>query len=117
MAKRFLTIILIVALATFFLYSPVIFQEGNPLPLFGGMMRLAFNKEKIVKLSSPRITYMTKSKGGREEFLKFMQANNYLFAEQMGAGYILISPSQERITVVHRQYSRYYDLWKFPDNQ
>ena len=116
MAKRtvkILTVLFLIFLAFFILYARVIFQEGNPLPQLSGIIRLNFGKDKIVKLSTPNESYLTKSKTGRDELLKFMQEKNYRFVEQLGAGYVFETPAQERKIIVHRYYSRFYDLWKF----
>lgn len=125
MLKRFLQygkkILIVVSIIFIFLfiivsvlYSPVIFQEGNPWPQISGIIRLNFGKEEVVKLGTEGNKYLTKSKNGQEVMVEFMKKNNYQFVEQMGAGYIFQSASGEKIVITHRHYTRFYGIWNFP---
>jgi len=93
------------------LYSPIIFQEGNPWPQIRGIAQLTFGKSDIVQLSGSKNTFMTESKNGTiiHDFLK---TKGYEFTGQMGSGYFFESEYGIKLTVIHRYYSRFYSLWK-----
>ena len=98
------------------LYSPVIFQEGNPWPQIKGIAKLNFGDSNMVKLSGSDNKYMTNSKNCQEVIKSFMKDRDYEFTEQMGSGYFFRSPTGENAVAVHRYYSRYYSLWKISEN-
>lgn len=103
-------IILIVGISVL-LYSPVIFQEGNPWPQIKGMTQLDFTDKDMVKLSSEENRYMTKSKNGVEVIKEYMKYKGYDFTEQMGSGYFFQNDIGDRLIVTHKFYSRFYSIW------
>lgn len=111
-----LAVILILVLFTI-LYAPVIFQEGNPLPLLQGIVKLQLSEEKIIPVSNSSVTtpavYITKTKGGVDALLQYMKDEGWTMAEQLGSGYVF-KKHENTITVISRQYSRFYQLWKVP---
>lgn len=90
------------------LYSPVIFQEGNPWPQLKGVFQLSLADKEMVAIADNR--YMTKSENGSEIIEKYLAEKGYRFTEQMGSGYFYESDTQS-IAVVGRQYSRFYVIW------
>lgn len=106
---------LLVVGAFLFLYSPVIFQEGNPWPQIKGITQLTFGKSDMVKLSGAENKYLTKSKGGWDIVDIFLKNKGYEFTEQMGSGYFYKS-SDGNIVLVRRQYSRFYIIWIITEN-
>lgn len=118
--KKALLVVFIAVLAagTFLaLYSPVIFQEGNPWPQMKGIIELNLTGENIVKLSRPENIYMTKSGNGQETLKSFMGDKGYEYKEQMGSGYLFESPTGEDAIVTHKHYSRYYSLWNITEDE
>jgi len=115
--KKILVIIsiAILVIGAGIMYSPIIFQEGNPLPEIKGIAELTFGKSDIVKLSGSDNKYMTESKNGMV-IHDFMKAKGYEFTEQMGSGYFFESPTGQNAVVTHRYYSRYYSLWSVAEN-
>jgi len=69
-----------------FMYSPIIFQEGNPWPQIKGIIQLKFSGADIVQLSGSDNKFMTESKNGMM-IHNFMKTMGYEFTEQMGSGY------------------------------
>lgn len=98
-----------------FLYYPIFFQEGDPWPQIKGIARLTLDKNEIVKISDQENKYMTKSEGGKEAVINFMRQKGFDFVEQFGSGYVFERQGKS-IVVVHRQYSRLYSLWNFPED-
>ena len=99
-----------------FLYSPVIFQEGNPWPPIQGIVRLTFGQSNMVQLFGSDNKYLTKNKGGWEIMNSFLENKGYKFTEQMGSGYFYQS-SDGSIVLVRRQYSRFYVIWAMTENK
>jgi len=93
-----------------FLYSSVIFQEGNPWPQVKGIMQLKFGGADIVPLSGSDNKFMTESKNGMV-IHDFMGTKGYEFTEQMGSGYFFKSSTGQSAVATHKYYSRYYSLW------
>lgn len=112
----FLTIAILIFGALFSLFSPAIFQEGNPWPEIKGIVQLNFGESDMVRLSGTDDQYMTKSKNGQEAIKNFMKVNGFEFTEQMGSGFLFVSPAGKRAVAVHRYYSRYYSIWKITEN-
>jgi hypothetical protein len=97
------------------LYSPIIFQEGNPWPEIKGIVQLKFGDNDIVKLSGSDNKFMTESKNGTM-IHDFMKTKGYEFTEQMGSGYFFESATGQTAVAVHRYYSRHYSLWNITEN-
>ncbi len=103
-------------LLLFIIYSPVIFQEGNPLPELRGIISLTFKQNDLVQISVNPTVYMTKSSDGKKIIINFMKSRGSGFKEQMGSGYMFENPDGKKIMIIHRQYSRFYSLWKFSED-
>lgn len=112
--KIILLIISIAFLIAGILFSPIIFQEGNPCPQIRGMIELNLIGKDIIELSANK--YMTKSENGFDIIKSFMEQKGYDFIEQMGSGYIFRSAEGKNAVAVHKYYSRHYSLWKISEN-
>jgi len=99
-----------------FMYSPVIFQEGNPWPEIKGIVQLKFSGKDIVQLSGSDNKFMTESKNGTM-IHDFMKDRGYEFTGQMGSGYFFESRAGQKAIATHKYYSRYYSLWTITENQ
>lgn len=104
-------IILIFGLITI---SPALFQEGNPIPVFKGMMKLSLNQDKIVQISDSPKKYISKTNIGENLLIKLLEKESWKFDEQLGAGY-LFSKDENKLVVTSVQYTRKYKVWKFGD--
>jgi len=54
-------VILILVISSLILFTPTIFQEGNPLPIFQGIIQLQLSNKKMVLLSNNPEKYITKT--------------------------------------------------------
>jgi len=108
-----LGILLAVFVLASLLYSPIIFQEGNPWPEIKGIAQLKFGDNAIVKLSGSDNKFMTESKNGTM-IHDFMKAKGYEFTEQMGSGYFFKSTTGSAVAT-HKYYSRHYSLWNITE--
>jgi len=110
-----LGILLVVFVLAFLLYSPIIFQEGNPWPEIKGIVQLKFSDSDIVKLPGSDNKFMTESKNGTV-IHDFMKTKGYEFTGQMGSGYFFKSLTEQSAVATHKYYSRYYSLWTITEN-
>lgn len=99
-----------------FLSSPVVFQEGDPLPQLKGIARLSFGGAQIVKISDAENKFMTRAENGAEAVKALLKGKGYGFTEQMGSAYLFISPLGSWAVASRRAYSRHYDLWDISEN-
>ena len=93
------------------IYGKPLFQEGNPLPVLFGIIKLNFTNENIVKITDDGSKYITKSKNGVDLISQFMKEKGYKLADQMGAGYIFEKEDKSTMLITHRYYSIFYDIW------
>jgi hypothetical protein len=104
-------VVFVLIISSFAAYSPAIFQEGNPMAVAKGIMRLKLSDEKIVPIDSQR--YITRTQGSNDIIISFMKDKGWSFKEQLGAGFIFEKQANSLI-VVSRQYSKYFRIWTMP---
>src|SRR5680860_579445 len=104
-----LALIIVFVLAAW-LYAPVIFQEGNPIPMLKGIIQLNFTRNKIVRLDMAGDIYLTKSKNGQESLVNLFD-QGYEFIDQLGSGYFFKDKNDNILLATHRYYSRFYSIW------
>lgn len=114
MKKKTYIILLIIFLLILglILYLPAIVQEGNPLPLVKGIIRLQLSDEKLISIDEDR--YITRTKGSDDVIISFLDNKGWKFTEQFGSAYIFKNQGNS-ITVEGKQYSRYFRIWKIPN--
>jgi hypothetical protein len=106
-----LGVLIIIFVLVFLLYRPVIFQEGNPIPLIKGITQLNFTPDKIVKLNMDGDKYLTKGKNGQKILVNLLNDQGYEFISQMGSGYFFKDKNDNALLATHRYYSRFYSIW------
>ncbi|NLT94462.1 MAG: hypothetical protein GXW85_02835 [Clostridia bacterium] len=94
------------------LYWPIIFQEGNPLPIVQGIVRLQLSEEKIIAIDSER--YLTKTEDSNEAIISFMESKGWVFKDRLGSGYVF-EKQENLLTIVGRQYSRFFRIFNIPE--
>lgn len=114
MFKKILIIILVLLIAILLLYRKPLFQEGNPLPVLSGIIKLNLTNKNIVQITEDGSEYITKSKNGVDSITQFMKEKDYILSDQMGSFYIFEKEDKSTILVAHRCYSTFYGLWYFP---
>lgn len=114
MLKKIGIIILILIISILLIYSKPLLQEGNPIPILSGIIKLNFTNKDIVQISEDGSKYVTKSKNGINSITQFMKDKNYKLADQMGSGYVF-EKEDKSIIITHRYYSTFYDIWYFPN--
>jgi flagellar basal body-associated protein FliL len=83
----FIILILFLLILGIVLYLPAIFQEGNPLPIIKGIVRLQLSDEKLISIYQDR--YITRTEGSDDVIISFLDNKGLKFGEQFGSAYIL----------------------------
>jgi hypothetical protein len=94
------------------LVFPVLFQEGNPIPVLNGIIKLSTDRDKFVQISDNPQEYISKTSVYGIPLIDYMKADGWIFDEQAGSGYIFIKGNRQ-LTVTSVQYTRKYTIWKF----
>jgi len=94
--------------------SPVILQEGNPVPILKGIVELSTSDDKIIQISENPQRYLTKTSAGDTPLIDLMNKEGWEFVEQMGAGYVF-SKAGDRLVITSVQYTGEYRIWTLAD--
>lgn len=100
--------------AVLIINQTTIFQEGNPLPVFGGIWRLSVGGEQFAQIRDEPATYIAKT-GQHAALFEFIEKTyGVKFKEQMDSRYIFES-DDKKVTVTSRRYSRSFQIWEMPE--
>lgn len=94
-----------------FINKDVIFQEGNPLPIFKGILQLN-DTTTFVKIKENPTTFITMTNNYDELFSYVKNNSNVDYKEQMGAGYIFRGKNKTVVLTSH-QFTKHYQIWKY----
>jgi hypothetical protein len=107
--KYIILLMLLICISATVMYKDVIFQEGNPLPVINGMLKLN-DDNTYIKIKDNPVVYITKS-NNKEGLFKHIENNsNVAYKEQMGSAYIFEGP-EKAVILTTRQYTRFYQIW------
>lgn len=108
-----LIIISLVIIALVFVYNKeVIFQEGNPIPIWKSIFKLEVNDDSFYPVSNSNML-VTKSSQKSKPIINLMSDMNYRFVEQFGSVLIFKNDEQNRkVSISSKQYTRHYIIWK-----
>ena len=104
-------VVFVLIIIGFVAYSPAIYQEGNPISVSRGIIRLKMSNVNIVPIDSQR--FITGTQGSNDTIISFMKDEGWSFKEQFGAGF-LFERRGNSLTVVSRPYSKYFTIWTIP---
>ncbi len=100
-------VFLLIALAV--IQYPVIFQEGNPIPVFFGIMAIELTGRDIVPIPELKMI----QKAGEEDHLSsYLAQREWLFADRLGSG-IIYKRNGEQLNVISRMYTERYMIYEF----
>lgn len=104
--------LLLVLIIPFLIYSPTIFQEGNPLPIGYGIIKLFTTGDGYAKINEHK--YIVKA---NEKDIKNLQdylaKNNLAHVDQMGAAHVFKDKQGNSYTAISRMYSTAFEVWDF----
>jgi len=103
--------IITIIIFIFSFYSPVVFQEGNPLSLFKAIIKLNTSPSDIIKLDQKGEVYLTKSRNSQDILENKLKEQGYYFVEQLGSGYLFKNNNSDALIITRKQYSRFYHIW------
>lgn len=96
-----------------FISSPIIFQEGNPVPLAIGMVKLQITDESVVGIPGKTKRYLVRATSeGDQPFLDFMNSKEWSFKDQAGAS-LFFTKNNEELAVKGAMYTRKYRVYTF----
>ncbi|KZR60088.1 hypothetical protein [Pseudobacillus badius] len=91
--------------------APVIFQEGNPIPLAVGIAKLHTTDQSVVKIDGENKRYVTKADSqGNQPFLDLMSSKKWVFKEQAGAG-LFFTKGEKELIVESEMYTSKYKIY------
>lgn len=119
MKKRMPTFLIIVIIAAVMvtalvlLNSNLIFQEGSPLPVAGGIWRLVVGGEPYAKIKDEPATWVTRSeKDGHDDLLSHIEETYGMQLIGPTDGAYVFQDDDKQVTVTVRQYSRNFRIWE-----
>lgn len=98
------------------LWSPVIFQRGNPIPYLKAAMDIDENNYYVeVDVNDTNTIYISLREGGKCEalFRDVAYSKGFEFMEQAGSGYIF-SDGKNRLVISSEIYLGKFIVWKVP---
>lgn len=113
-ALGIVAVCLILCIAIIALYSPVIFQRGNPLPYLRAAAKLSDDTQYVqVKQTESESVYITR-RGESDALLRmFAESTGAVFQEHMGGGYIFFDDDKEWL-LESEIYWKNYTVWVVP---
>lgn len=112
--KIFLIMLLAILIIGILIIYPILFQEGNPIPIIKGIIGLSSSNNDIVKISDEPKRYITKIIKDNTPIIELMDNEGWKFDDQAGSGYIF-SKDDNIIVVSSVQYTKNYRIWKIPN--
>ncbi len=104
MKKKLLVISILLALILI-IQKNVIFQEGNPIPVVIGILKLELTSNDLVEISENK--YIVKN--DLKEYIKLKENQGYEYVEQLGSGYVFVKEEKSYISQT-KQYTRRYRI-------
>lgn len=113
-ALGIVAVCLILGIAIMALYSPVIFQRGNPIPYLRAAAKLNDDTQYVqVKQTESESIYITR-KGESDALLRmFAEGTGAVFQEQLGSTYIFSDDDKEWL-LESEIYWKIYTVWVVP---
>lgn len=112
--KIFIFFIIILLITITLIYKNIIFQDGNPLPIFRGIIKLNSSETYVKTKEHNPVTYLTKTSNKEDLFEYIEKEKKVKFIEQLGSSYIF-EGIKKNITMTSRQYTRFYTLWYYSE--
>ena len=104
--------LLLVLIIPFFIYSPTIFQEGNPLPVGYGIIKSLVTRDGYAKIDKNK--YIVKAEAKDIQKLKdYLAQNQIVHVDQLGAAHFFKDKQGNSYTAISRMYSTAFQVWDF----
>lgn len=113
--KGIAVLLFAVFLAAMIIWSPVIFQRGNPIPYLIAATKITKETPYVpVEIDGSTSVYIAK-KGECPELFEYVEESRHIeLIDQAGSGYIF-SNGVDRLVVSSEIYWSYYTVWQVPN--
>lgn len=113
--KGIVMVLFAIFLAAIFMWSPVIFQRGNPIPYVLAAIQITDETPYVpVDMDGAASVYITK-KGECPELFEYVEKSRHVeLIDQAGSGYIF-SNGVDRLVVSSEIYWSNYTVWQVPN--
>ena len=101
----------IFVLALVIYYNPILFQEGNPLPLLRAAINLETSQAKIVQVT-PKQKLLLQKAGPEEPLHEYMRERGWKFKERLGSGILYENEQGSTFFVQSRMFTRRYVIYE-----
>lgn len=118
MSKRLNVLIIVlfsILIIPFLVFSPTIFQEGNPLPVMSGIMKLSMTGEGYAKINEHKYIVRANEKDIKK-LEDYLAQNNLVHAEQMGSAHLFKDKNGKTYTAISRMYTTSFEIWDFSNS-
>ncbi|WP_202080423.1 zf-HC2 domain-containing protein [Caldalkalibacillus salinus] len=98
-------------------YGPVIFQEGNPVPVVKGIVELHATDAAYAQISDgPRryISIYKPSENHYDVIKSYLAQDGWRYKEQMGSGLVFEKDGETKV-VETRLFTKHYYIWTLPE--
>jgi hypothetical protein len=114
MKRKILLLLSVTLILGFIIVSPVLFQEGNPIPILKGIVELSSADNKIIQISETPERYISKTNVGNTPLIELINKEGWEFVEQLGAA-LIFSKDKDRLIITSVQYTGTYIVWTLSD--
>jgi len=101
--------------------TPVLMQEDNTVSVLSGIVRLSLSGAEVVQYDHDDKTlyYISKSSLDVKLLESVLPDEGFILTDQMGSGYIFsdVEDPSRQIVIIGTQFTRFYRIWKIPENQ
>ena len=108
--RRSAAILLVLGCLIFFLvFGRALFQEGDPLPVIGAIVRLETSSEDIVPITTGGLL-ISRAGDGVRPLTGYLAAEGWDFSDQLGSA-IFFQRDDKRLDVQQRMFTRFYVIY------
>jgi hypothetical protein len=111
--KKFIVVLAIFIFVIIFI-SPILFQEGNPIPIINAIIKLNSSDMNFVQISDNPDRYISKAGEGNDILIQYMDGEGWIFIEQNGSAYFFLKDNSE-LMVKSTKYTGKYIIWTWSD--
>ena len=94
------------------LFSTIIFQEGNPLPISYGIVKLYITKDTFAKIDENKYIFRANN-GDLEKLTDYLTKNDLIFVDREGSGLLFKDKAGQIHTASIRMYTNQFEILDF----
>jgi hypothetical protein len=109
-------LLLLGVVVVFLFYSRSIFQEGNPLPVLYGVVKLSTTEASYTKIDEHKYLVKANAKDVKG-FLDYLAQHELVYTDQQGAAYFFKSKNGKTYMAISRMFSTSYGVFDFSNTR